>query len=108
MTVENFLRSRAPLSTGHAVSALLVLEDSRTAMEQTAAANIRTAYERGPPQTYRSIFDRRTRPEVFKPHPAQADRDAADDCDYSPAEGDRSWAGGARIHLIVRFEPGLS
>jgi len=59
LTVENFLRSRAPLSTGHAVSALLVLEDSRTAMEQTAAANIRTAYERGPPQTYRSIFDRR-------------------------------------------------
>ena len=29
MTVENFLRSRAPLSTGHAVAALLVLEDGR-------------------------------------------------------------------------------
>ena len=33
MTVENFLRSRAPLSTGHAVAALLVLEDGRYIMQ---------------------------------------------------------------------------
>ena len=34
MTVENVLRSRAPLSTGHAVAALLVLEDGRYIMQQ--------------------------------------------------------------------------
>ena len=36
---------------------------AHSAMEQriTAAANIRTAYERGPPQTYRSIFDSRVK-----------------------------------------------
>ena len=33
MTVENFLRSRAPVSTGHAVAALLVLEDGRYIMQ---------------------------------------------------------------------------
>ena len=33
MTAENFLRSRAPLSTGHAVAALLVLEDGRYIMQ---------------------------------------------------------------------------
>jgi 8-oxo-dGTP pyrophosphatase MutT (NUDIX family) len=33
LTVENFLRSRAPLSTGHAVAALLVLEDGRYIMQ---------------------------------------------------------------------------
>ena len=33
MTVENYLRSRAPLSTGHAVAALLVLEDGRYIMQ---------------------------------------------------------------------------
>jgi hypothetical protein len=45
---------------------------ARTAMEQriTAAANIRTAYER-PPQTYRSIFDRRVKksPRVYVEKP---------------------------------------
>jgi hypothetical protein len=36
---------------------------AHSAMERriTAAANIRTAYERGPPQTYRSIFDSRVK-----------------------------------------------
>jgi 8-oxo-dGTP pyrophosphatase MutT (NUDIX family) len=33
LTAENFLRARAPLSTGHAVAALLVLEDGRYIMQ---------------------------------------------------------------------------
>ena len=91
---------------------------AHSAMELTAAANIRTAYERAPQQTHRSIFGSRVkkssrlyvdklgwpngvprianlddeprRPKSYsnEPHTAQADRDAAG-CGYTSAEGDR-------------------
>jgi len=55
----------------------------------TAAANIKTAYASGPPQTNRSIFDSRA-----MKSPRLANRDAPDHCGYNASR----LTGNDRIH----------